>query len=68
MSKLRITYKKSMIGYSRDQKDTIRALGLRRLNQSVVKPDTPSVRGMINKVIHMVVVETVTDEEANETA
>lgn len=57
-----------MIGYSRDQKDTIRALGLRRLNQSVVKPDTPSVRGMVNKVTHMVVVEELTDEEANETA
>ena len=57
-----------MIGYSRDQKDTIRALGLRRLNQSVVKPDNPSVRGMVNKVIHMVVVEELTDEEANETA
>ncbi len=68
MSKLRITYKKSMIGYSRDQKDTIRALGLRRLNQSVIKPDNPSVRGMVNKVIHMVVVEELTDEEANETA
>lgn len=68
MSKIRITYKKSMIGYSRDQKDTIRALGLRRLNQSVVKPDTPSVRGMVNKVTHMVVVEELTDEEANETA
>jgi large subunit ribosomal protein L30 len=57
-----------MIGYSRDQKDTIRALGLRRLNQSVIKPDNPSVRGMVNKVIHMVVVEELTDEEANETA
>jgi len=68
VSKLRITYKKSMIGYSRDQKDTIRALGLRRLNQSVIKPDNPSVRGMVNKVIHMVVVEELTDEEANETA
>ncbi len=68
MSKLRITYKKSMIGYSRDQKDTIRALGLRRLNQTVIKPDNPSVRGMVNKVVHMVVVEELTDEEANETA
>lgn len=68
MSKLRITYKKSMIGYSRDQKDTIRALGLRRLNQQVVRPDNPSVRGMINKVIHMVEVEEISDEEANETA
>ncbi len=57
-----------MIGYSRDQKDTIRALGLRRLNQSVIKPDNPSVRGMVNKVVHMVVVEELTDEEANETA
>jgi large subunit ribosomal protein L30 len=62
MSKLRITYKKSSIGYSRDQKDTIRSLGLRKLNHSVIKPDNPGVRGMIFKVKHLVVVEEVTEE------
>lgn len=45
MAKLRVTYVKSAIGYARDQKATLAALGLRRLNQSVLKPDTPSVRG-----------------------
>ncbi|MBX6341383.1 MAG: 50S ribosomal protein L30 [Thermomicrobiaceae bacterium] len=54
---IRIRYVKSAIGYSRDQKDTIRSLGFRRLNQVVEKPDNPSVRGMIEKVRHLVRVE-----------
>lgn len=62
MSKLRITYKKSSIGYARDQKDTIYSLGLRKLNQSVVKTDTPAIRGMIFKVKHLVEVEELGDE------
>jgi len=51
---LRITWMKSSIGYAQDQKATIRALGLRRLGQSVVRPDNPSIRGMVQKVIHLV--------------
>lgn len=51
---LRVTWVKSGIGYSRRQKDTIRALGLRRLGQSVEHSDTPVIRGMINKVGHLV--------------
>ncbi|MBP1467609.1 50S ribosomal protein L30 [Candidatus Chloroploca sp. M-50] len=62
MSKLRITYRKSMIGYAKDQKETIRSLGLRRLGQSTIKPDNPSIRGMIFKVRHLVVVEELPDE------
>jgi large subunit ribosomal protein L30 len=62
MSKLKITYTKSMIGYSRDQKETMRSLGLRKLNHSVIKPDNPSVRGMINKVQHLITVEQIADE------
>ena len=54
---IRITYVKSAIGQSKDQKETIRALGFRRLNQTVERPDNPSVRGMINKVRHLVRVE-----------
>jgi large subunit ribosomal protein L30 len=54
---IRITYVKSTIGQSKDQKETIRALGFRRLNQTVERPDNPSVRGMINKVRHLVRVE-----------
>jgi large subunit ribosomal protein L30 len=58
MSKqLRITYKKSSNGYSQDQKDTVRSFGLRKLNQSVVKYDSPTIRGMIFKVQHLVEVE-----------
>ena len=56
-SKLRITWVKSSIGYSEDQKATIRALGLRRLGQSVQHTDDPSIRGMIHKVEHLVIVE-----------
>jgi large subunit ribosomal protein L30 len=55
--KLRITWVKSSIGYSESQKATIRALGLRRLAQSVQRPDNPSIRGMIHKVSHLVEVE-----------
>lgn len=54
---MRITYVKSSIGYAHDQKATVRALGLRRLHQTVELPDTPSVRGMCHKVRHLVVVE-----------
>jgi large subunit ribosomal protein L30 len=54
---LRITWVKSSIGYAQDQKATIRALGLRRLGQSVVRPDNPSIRGMVQKVIHLVEID-----------
>lgn len=54
---LKITWKKSAIGYKEDQKGTIRALGLRRLGQTVVHSDSPSVRGMIRKVKHLLAVE-----------
>jgi len=54
---LRITWVRSSIGYSLDQKATVRALGLRRLGQSVVRPDNPSVRGMVQKVGHLLEVE-----------
>ncbi len=53
---LRITYVKSAIGHRRDQKATVRALGLRRLQQTVVQRDTPQLRGMIFKVRHLVAV------------
>ena len=57
---LRVTYVKSAIGYRQSQKDTIRSLGLRRLNQSVVIDDAnPSVFGMVETVKHLVRVEPV---------
>jgi large subunit ribosomal protein L30 len=54
---LKVTLVKSPIGYSKQQKGTVRALGLRRINQTVVHQDTPVIRGMINKVSHLVKVE-----------
>ncbi len=57
MTKLAIKLVKSSIGYSIDQKKTLKALGLQRLNHSVIHDDTASVRGMINKVRHLVTVE-----------
>lgn len=56
---LLITWKKSSIGYSQRQKGTIRALGLRRLGQSVEQKDNPVIRGMVNKVSHLVEVQEV---------
>jgi len=54
---LRITWVKSAIGYNKRQKDTIRALGFRRLGHTVEHPDNASVRGMIAAVTHLVQVE-----------
>ncbi|NLG71155.1 MAG: 50S ribosomal protein L30 [Chloroflexi bacterium] len=54
---IRVTLVKSPIGYSKRQKATVRALGLRRMHQTVEHVDSPSVRGMINKVSHLVKVE-----------
>ena len=62
MAKLSITWVKSGIGYSEDQKRTLKALGFRRLNQSVTHGDSSSIRGMINKVRHLVKVEEKADE------
>ncbi len=57
MGRLRITWVRSSVGRRFDQKRTIRALGLRRLGQTVEHGDSASVRGMISKVHHLVTVE-----------
>lgn len=57
MSILRITYRKSSIGYARDQKATVAALGLKRLHQTVEHEDNAPIRGMIQKVRHLVSVD-----------
>ncbi len=57
MAKLRITWTKSSIGYPKDQKATVRALGLKRLHHQVEQDDTRDVRGMVHKVRHLVTVE-----------
>jgi large subunit ribosomal protein L30 len=59
MTKLQITYMKSAIGYTQRQKATIKALGFRKLNQTVEHEDSPQIRGMIEKVSHLVAVEEV---------
>ncbi|MEW6029827.1 MAG: 50S ribosomal protein L30 [Chloroflexota bacterium] len=54
---LRVTLVRSPIGYTKDQKATARALGLRRLNQTVEHKDNPALRGMLNKIIHLLRIE-----------
>jgi large subunit ribosomal protein L30 len=54
---LRVTLVKSPIGYNKSQKATVRALGLRRMNQTVEHNDSPAVRGMLNKIIHLIKIE-----------
>jgi len=56
-STIRIRQVKSGIGYAQDQRATLRGLGFRRMNQVVELEDTPSVRGMVNKVAHLVRIE-----------
>ena len=57
MSQLKITWMKSCIGKPQSQGKIIQSLGLRRLHQAVIHGDTPSIRGMVNKVFHLVKVE-----------
>lgn len=59
MAKLKITQRKSAIGYRQNQRDTLRSLGLKRTNDVVVQEDRPEIRGMINAVRHIVTVEEV---------
>ena len=62
MPKLKIKLVKSAIGYAQTQKDTVRGLGFKKLQQTVTHEDTPVVRGMIHKIRHLVAVEAVTEE------
>jgi large subunit ribosomal protein L30 len=59
MAELKITQVKSKIGGTSEQRDSLRSLGLRRIGQTVVKPDRPEFRGMIKAVRHLVTVEEV---------
>lgn len=52
-----VTLVRSPIGYTKDQKATVLALGLRRMHQTIEHKDTPALRGMIQKIIHLVQVE-----------
>ncbi|MBF8299194.1 MAG: ribosomal protein [Dehalococcoidia bacterium] len=57
MTKLRITLVKSPNGYQQDQRDTVKALGLRRLRHTIEREDSPTLRGMLHKVAHLVKAE-----------
>jgi large subunit ribosomal protein L30 len=61
MVKLKVTWKKSAIGYPPNQRRTIRALGLKRLGQTVEHSDSPAMRGMIHTVRHLVEVQEVAE-------
>lgn len=54
---IKVTLVRSPIGYEKSQKETVKALGLRKLHHTVEKEDNPAIRGMINKVVHLVQVE-----------
>jgi large subunit ribosomal protein L30 len=59
MAKIRITQIKSAIDRPKDQKDTVRALGIKKMNQTVEQEATPQVLGMVKKVMHLLKVEQV---------
>jgi large subunit ribosomal protein L30 len=61
MAQLKVTQVRSAIGRPKDQKSTIRRLGLHRMHDTVVKDDRPEIRGMTAKVRHLVTVEPVGD-------
>ena len=59
MAELKVTLKRSIIGRPQNQRDTVKALGLTKINSSVVKPSNDAINGMINAVSHLVDVEEV---------
>jgi len=61
VTRLKVTQVRSVIHRPKDQKDTVRRLGLHRVNDSVVKEDRPEIRGMIAKVRHLIRVEEVAE-------
>lgn len=63
MVKIVVELIKSPIGYKYDQRATLKALGLRKLHDRVIKPKTPQILGMLEKVKHLVKVEEISEEE-----
>lgn len=61
MAKLKITLTRSLIGRPETQRRTIQALGLRKLNSTVEHEDTPSIKGMLHKVEHLIKVEKISE-------
>jgi large subunit ribosomal protein L30 len=62
MSRLKVTLRRSPVGHPKNQGQTARALGLTRISRTVVRPDTPAVRGMVETIGHLVTVEEIDDE------
>lgn len=63
MATIKVTQVKSLIGCPKDQRATVKALGLKRIRHSVEKTDSPVIRGMIHKVSHLVLVEAVNKQK-----
>jgi len=61
MSRLKVTQIRATIGTKKNQRETLRTLGLKRVHDVVVRDDRPEVRGMVNTVTHLVTVEIVDD-------
>ena len=59
MARLKVTQNKGLIGLKKNQRDTLRSLGLKRINDVVIKEDRPEFRGMVHTVRHLVTVEEV---------
>ncbi|MFA6074800.1 MAG: 50S ribosomal protein L30 [Negativicutes bacterium] len=59
MGKIKITLKRSLIGRQESQRKVVVALGLKKTNSSVVHEDTPAIRGMVRKVVHLISVDNV---------
>jgi large subunit ribosomal protein L30 len=59
MAHLKVTQKKGLVGLKQNQRDTLRSLGLKRINDVVIKEDRPEFRGMVHTVRHLVTVEEV---------
>jgi large subunit ribosomal protein L30 len=66
MASIQVQQKKSTIGCKKNQRDTLRTLGLKRIGDVVVKDDGPEVRGMVHAVRHLVTVTEVADGDAQE--
>ena len=62
MAQLKITWTKSYIGKPQNQRKVVHALGLRRLHHTVTHGDTPTIRGMVNKISHLVTVEEIAED------
>ena len=66
MAQLKVVQRKSGIGGTSQQRDTLRTLGLKRIGDTVVKEDRPEIRGMVRAVAHLVTMEELTTEEGRE--